>query len=856
LLFQRFIVSFFFCSGILSAQSMGRAGTINGTITDPSGGAVAGATVDIKNAVSGYSRTTAADSAGAFKFADLPPNSYRVTVTAGGFQTFQQDVSIRNSVPVALPVVLKIGANATSIDVTTDIGDVLENVPVSKVDIDSSTFSKLPTSSTSGLSDAITLATPGVVADSNGFFHPIGDHAETGFSVDNQPVTDQQSKLFSTAMPLNAFQSMEVIAGAPPAEYGDKTSLVVNAITKSGLGATKSYGSITAQYGSYGTYGENYDWGIGTAKFGNFLVANNVRSGRYLDSPEFSPLHDRGNNETYFDRLDYQPTELDSIHLNLFFSRAWFQTPNTYDQQTAGQDQRQQIRTFNIAPGWVHTFGASTSLTVNPYFRHDEVQYFPSRNIDSDVPATLSQLRTLGNLGIRADLSSVHGIHNIKAGVQVQHFFLTEGFNLGITDPTANPICLTSEGDPVTNPKYLTPASCATGGYVVNPNLQPGLVPYDLSRGGQLFNFRGHTDIKEEAYYIEDSINFKNLGIQAGLRADTYFGLVSQYGIQPRIGTSYQVKKTGTVLRLAYSRFFETPYNEGLILSSSTGSGGLASNPFGAYGSTPLVPGRRDQYNAGFQQTITKRILVDVSYIWKYTHNAFDFDTLLNTPITFPIEWRKSKIDGLSSKITFTETKGFSAYVVLGHTRARFFGPENGGLLFNSPLDTGVFRIDHDQAFQQTTNLRYQYKKNGPWINFTWRYDSGEVAGSVATLADAYALSGDEQAAIGFHCGSIYATISAPITSCAGLAAATLVKIPAPGTENNDHNPPRVAPRNLFDVGVGVDNLFHTERPRYTLRLTAVNITNKDALYNFLSTFSGTHFVAPRSYTLEMGMVW
>ncbi len=856
-MFSRFtfltIVSF---AGLLHAQSGGRAGTITGTVQDPSGAAIAGASIEIKNSVSGYIKSVTADTTGAFKFTDVPPHNYHVTATAGGFETFQQDLSVRTSVPITLAISLKIGEKTTSINVSSEVGDVIENIPTAHVDIDASTFNKLPTGVTSGLSDAITLASPGVVADSNGFFHPIGDHAETGFSVDNQPVTDQQSKLFSTSMPLNAFQSMEVIAGAPPAEYGDKTSLVVNAITRSGLGVPKSFGSLTANYGSFGTYGENFSYGFGTPKFGNFLVANVVRSGRYLDAPEFATIHDRGNNETIFDRLDYQVSSVDTAHLNLFFSRAWFETPNTYDQKAAGQDQRQQIRTFNIAPGWVHTFGAAVVLTVNPFFRHDEVQYFPSANVFSDNPATLSQRRTLGNLGAKADLSIVHGFNNLKMGVQAQHFFLTEGFNLGITDPAFNPICLTSSGSAVTNPKYLNPASCVPAGYTVNPKLSPGLVPYDLTRGGNLFNFRGHTDVKEEAFYIQDAITYKNFAFNVGLRGDLYYGLVSQNGIEPRLGASYQLKKTGTVFRLAYSRFFETPYNEGLILSSATGSGGLAGNVFGAFGSTPLQPGRRDQYNAGFQQAITKRVLVDVSYIWKYTHNAFDFDTLFNTPITFPIEWRKSKIDGLSAKINFTETKGFSAYVVLGHTRARFFGPEVGGLLFNSPLDASVFRIDHDQAFQQTTNLRYQPKKNGPWIDFTWRYDSGLVVGSVPDLAAAYALTADQQTTIGFHCGSVYATLSSPITSCAGAASATLVKIPAPGTENDDHNPARVSPRNLFDVGAGIDDLFHTERPRFTLRLTVVNLTNKQALYNFLSTFSGTHFNSPRAYTTEVGMVW
>jgi hypothetical protein len=259
----------------------------------------------------------------------------------------------------------------------------------------------------------------------------------------------------------------------------------------------------------------------------------------------------------------------------------------------------------------------------------------------------------------------------------------------------------------------------------------------------------------------------------------------------------------------------------------------------------------------GLQQGIGKHLVVDAGYFWKYTHNAFDFDNLFTTPITFPIEWRKSKIDGAAARVTLTDIKGFSAYTVLGHTRARFFGPENGGLIFNSTLSNSVFRIDHDQALQQTTNLHYQRRKNGPWVSFTWRYDSGEVAGAVATVEDAYALSGDEQASIGFHCGSTYATIGNPITACpGGNAAATLIKIPAAGTENDDTNPPRVVPRNLFDAGIGDDDLFHTDRLRYRVQFTATNLTNVVALYNFLSTFSGTHFVSPRAYTAEFGVVW
>jgi hypothetical protein len=148
---------------------------------------------------------------------------------------------------------------------------------------------------------------------------------------------------------------------------------------------------------------------------------------------------------------------------------------------------------------------------------------------------------------------------------------------------------------------------------------------------------------------------------------------------------------------------------------------------------------------------------------------------------------------------------------------------------------------------------------NGPWVALTWRFDSGIVSSAIPDLASALALTGDQQAQIGFYCGSQVATPSSAITTC-NVAypnwGAKLVKIPAPGTENDDLNPARVRPRNLFNVAVGTDDLFHTERVRWTLRLESFNITNKEAVYNFLSTCSGTHFVEPRSYRATLGIAF
>jgi hypothetical protein len=166
-----------------------------------------------------------------------------------------------------------------------------------------------------------------------------------------------------------------------------------------------------------------------------------------------------------------------------------------------------------------------------------------------------------------------------------------------------------------------------------------------------------------------------------------------------------------------------------------------------------------------------------------------------------------------------------------------------------------VFRIDHDEKFNQTTHLQYQPWKRGPWVGFNWRYDNGLVAGAVPDFATALTFDADQQAAIGLFCGSTFATLTSPLTNCpAGTPhGARRLAIPPDGTENDDKNPPRIAPRHLFDIAVGDDNLFRGDRYKWSLRFTVINLTNKEALYNFLSTFSGTHFVTPRSETVEVG---
>src|SRR5437762_7266118 len=565
------------------AQSGGSSTSVTGTVVDPTGAVVPNASVELHNPVSGFSRSAITDSSGKFSIPNVPFNPYHVSVTGQGFAPYPQDIDVRSVVPVNVSITLQVKGSSESVTVEA-AGDLLENDATFHTDVDRGLFVKLPLESqSSSVSSLVTLASPGVVADSNGLFHGLGDHAENSFSVDGQPITDQQSKVFSNQIPVESIQSLEVISGAPPAEFGDKTSLVIKVTTRSGLGETTPTGSVRASYGSFGTTTGGFDLAFGSQKLGNFISASGLQTSRFLDPPEVEVMHAKGNQQNIFDRVDVQVKPADAIHFNAGYTRSWFQNPNSFDAQLhlcppglefdcdptgtvlvnpvtgdplGPSDQRSQIKTYNLAPTWTHLFGTSTLLTTGVFWRHDHYNYYPSGNPFNDFSPllqseTIAQDRTLGNLGFRSDLSYVKGRHNIKGGVTVQHTFLTEKDNLGIVDPTFIPSLTDASGNP-----------CFAGGVALADPCTT-LLPFDLTRGGALFGFRGHADIKEVGLYVQDTITAGNWSFNLGLRGDIYRGISSNDNqVEPRLGVAYNIKPTNTVLRVSYARVMETPFNE------------------------------------------------------------------------------------------------------------------------------------------------------------------------------------------------------------------------------------------------------------------------------------------------------
>ena len=897
------LIAFAFLSPI---TLLAQAGAIHGTVTDPTGAVIPGATVHLTDQVSGYRHSVTTDSTGQFDVANIPFNTYALSVQAQGFQPSNQKVDVRSAVAVSLKVVLPVLTAVSTVTVEAQAADLVEDDPTFHTDVDRDLFIKVPMESQSStLSSLVTETSPGVAADSNGLFHGLGDHASNSFSIDGQEITDQQSKIFSNQLPSNAVQSIEVIDGAPPAEYGGKTSLVIVATTRSGQGVTRPTGSLSSSYGSFGSATAGLELAFGKKSWGNFVELDGLNTGRFLDPPEFQVFHDKGNEENSFDRVDYTISQSDSVHVDFNYSRSWFQNPNSYDNlniqnvvaggsgaspvfaNVGNTDQRSQIQTFNIAPTWTHVINNETVLNLTSYVRRDGYHYYPSGNplADQGPPnlqtSSISQYRTLLNAGSTANVTFTHGHHNVKIGAEYDSTFLREHDDLGVVYPayTFSAPCVDSNGNPL--PGYSDPSQC-TGANMPNPSYVPALAPYDRTRGGSDYHYFGHADVKVIGLYLQDQLKFGNWTANLGIRGDLYNGLTVTRQPEPRLGLSYNVKPSSTVLSISYARTLETPFNENLVLSSQ-GCGDPVLSPLLAC--TPgvsgtLQPGFRNEFHASIQQAVGKHFVASGEYIWKYTHNAFDFSILGNTPIFFPVDWHNSKIPGYALHFEMPQWHGISAYSVMSSVQARFFPPQVAGAGATVGQTGLPFRIDHDENFNQNAHVQYTLSRgkvlSGLWGGFNWRYDSGLVAGSLPcynvtnpnsgcggtsiTLpngkpgVDLSGLTADQQFEAGLTCDGVKATLAnGGFTSCdAAGYSSSLVNIPPPGTEDDDKRPPRIAPRNLFDATVGKDNVFHADRYKVDLDVTAINVANKYALYNFLSTFSGTHYVTPRALTAKV----
>ncbi len=776
-------------------------GNLSGVVRDPRGEAVAAARVNLSNALTGFERVTETNPDGRFLLTNIPFQTYELTIEGPGFARKAQTVSLRSNIPVSLEIPLKLAGHRDAVTVraheTTTLIDV--EATGTRRELNLSAIERMPIQIGSRGLESVLVSFPGFAQNANGAIHPRGAHNQMTYVLGGMPISDQLTGSFASALDPNVVQTIELFTGNVPAEFGSKVSGVAVITPRSGVGTGRKFtGSTQLSAAEFNTFSNATQVSGEKGRIGYFASVFAMNSNHFLDQVSLDNLHNGGNSERGFALLDYQPSGRDVLRLHVMAGRSWFQLANLRSQQARGQDQRQQLRDFAAWIGWVHTLGPRATLDSTGSYRASTAQLFPSA---LDTPVTASQERRLTTLTLASRMNLHLGAHTFRAGLDFQHFPVSEKFSFGITDAAFN--------DPATE------------------RFRETLLRHDLTRGGRIFSFAKARSGNLFSAFGQDNIHWGRAALTLGLRYDAYGFIVRGNQLQPRLGLAFNLPETKTVLRASYNRNYQTPPNENLLLSSSEEASVLVPSFVrealgGAF--IPIRPERQNVYELGLQQSLLGRFAIDASFYHKDSQDQQDNDNFLNTGIIFPTSLKKIRVNGAELRLTGPSIHGFSEQFSLTHSHAVSTPPFTGGLFLNQGavdlLASAPFVIDHDQKLSSHAVLRYSSKKH-VWTSWSVRYDSGLVANpsnpvEVANDPDYYDLL--------------------PYV-------------------NLRSNPPRVRPRSIVDVAVGYEK-FHEQRRRWEMQFQVTNLTNRTALYNFQSVFVGTRVVQPRTLGVKLRWYW
>jgi len=785
-----------------SAALAESSGTIIGHVIGPDGAAIPGARLLLHNDITGYRAEAVSGPDGSFRFYNIPFNPYHLHADLEGFAPFLVIVNVRSPAPADVTVKLEPAQISVTVVVTAGepaAGQLETDTSTSHVDIDKSYIARSPAIVSSRAIEELITATPGFAKDENGRFHFQGAHSQSEYVIDGQTISDQTGVTFSNSIDPAIAQSMEVIYGNVPAEYGEKVGAVVNLATKSGLGGPFK-ADIQSGMGSFGTFEEGASVMAGSQTWGVFASVTGSWSDRFLDPVNPDNLHNAGNTERAFLRLDYAtPKMTDMLRLTFLAGRTDRDVPNATAQEAAGQDESVKSRDENLSLGWTHVLSSAATFDLNAFARFSKFHLFPSPH---DTPVLAESDRSLDNYGLAPSFTWARGAHEVKVGGVFKRFPIDEHFSFGLTDPALN-----------------DPAS---------PDYNPDLAPYDLTRGGSLFDFEGRRTGTYCAAYVQDNVKLRDLTLNAGFRYDHNDLPMGQSALEPRLGAAYFIRKTGTVLRASYNRVFYTPEYENILLSSSPEAAGLVppivrqSRELGG-GLLPVPGERQNAYTAGVQQALGGHARLDVDFWRRRSTGAGDQDQFENTGIVFPIAFSSGRYDGWDVRLDLARTHGFQGFLSLGHTHAVYVPPNTGGLFLDqaavAAITAGPFLIDHDQAIQAQLAALYDIGKSGIWAGANVRYDSGLVC----DVGPADIASDPDNA---------FALPYIVVHSGTGL------------------DPNRVAARAVANFSVGADLSAHGLP--LTIQADLLNAFNTQGVYNIESVFGGTHVIPPRMFAVRL----
>ncbi len=758
---------------------------LEGVVVDAVSRPIAGATVTVSDPLGSVVRLATADAGGRFLIADLPPGRYRLTAAGDGASPEPVSITIADGLPTSVTlrvppvfrdaVVVEGARPAASIATRTSLG--------------AESIARTPLRTGARRLQDIVATLPGWATEDNGLLHSRGVDDGFLYVVDGVPVYERLDQTSGLAPDPSTIDTLTVVTGYVPPEYGNKAGGVIDVRTRAAVGSWRGFAETGAGSESAADGGGSAGGAIGRGAT-LWLQASGQRSARFLDPVHPDNFHNQGGSLTTAGQLTAGSGARDRLLVNWSGGGAHFDVPNTDEQERAGQAARQRVRQGAATVSWQRGWSGSTVSQVAGYARRGGVQLDPSA---FDTPLSAEADRRLTRAGGLAAVTHQAGRHVVKAGGELQSLRLSERFGFAVTDAED----------------------------AEEAGLSEAAMAFDRDAP---FRFEGRARPSLFSAYVQDTWQATPaLTLAAGLRFDRTTLLLSRQQWSPRIGAAFAASSR-TTLRASLSRFYQPPQPEYLLLASSPEARELSPFVPGddedgddegeegpGSGGAEVEPERQWALEAGVEHRFGGGLRLDVAYWQREVDEYADPNVFFGTTIVFPNAVASGRANGLDARLEVAPGGQWSGYANLGIAKVTQTGPITGGLFLEddvADIGPGVeFTPDHDQRVAASAGLVWTGRR-GVSLSGIVRYESGTPM----------ELDDDEEAD--------------------ELAE-------RPGADRVDFDRGRVKPRTLVSL-VGSVPVWQTARAQVSLRASVINLFGARYAYNFGNPFSGTHFGAPR----------
>jgi outer membrane receptor protein involved in Fe transport len=544
----------------------------------------------------------------------------------------------------------------------------------------------------------VLLRTPGMAQDGLGGLHLRGEHANLQYRI-NDVLLPEGITGFGTELDTRFVDTLDLITGSLPAQYGFRTAGVVDIHTRSGAFAPG--GEVSLYGGSFDTFKGSFEYGGSRSNVNFFVNGSYTHSGVGIENPtaSYSPIHDDTDQYRLFSYLSYLLDETSRISLIGSVSYSDYQLPNTpgldagnsptSDNPTAiPWNQFMSTKTFdstklNERQNEQNYYGVvayqksvdNVNLQLSAFGRNSSTHFMPDPVGDLYYDGVASEVnRTIYSGGFEADLSyAVNEKHTLRGGVLT----LDESAS---THTTTTVFPVDSDGNP-------------TGSaYPVVDNSVLHAMFYGL--------------------YVQDEWKISSrLTLNAGLRFDGIDSLVDENQASPRVNAVFKATEA-TTLHAGYARYFTPPALESVSSTSAAKFDGT-SNASSVSQNDAVKAERGNYFDVGITHNLIPELKIGLDGYYKQAKNQLDDGLFGSSLIPTQFNYDEGKVYGAEFTVNFTKN-GFSAFANVAYSVAQGKDVVSGQVLFSQDdlnyIKNNWVYLDHDQRVTGSFGVSYLWK--------------------------------------------------------------------------------------------------------------------------------------------------